>query len=557
MTNFNVAPLADWPEKALKNFNNPNSAETGRERYHDPYNVAGSWPLELGVSRTPFIPPAGGRRLCQKAHDFVDDFYNRIHMTPQRIDAGLITSDVSYPVWLFNAYLTTSVTFSAVEAGVAQGLDIDLIIPCTLGRLLDIEVTVTFLESGPPVQDTDILFKNNVKDLVLPVTGRRLVDFEPEPSWGDGFELTMTYNTVITRLGRQREQRRPLSNYPMWQLSFNVWDARQKGREVSALFKTGLNRIVTLPVFIAGVAVLEILGVRSIRVADISRNWWFVRNAQVVTVRDNFGNRQTLNLAGIDVATGILTFAEDLRLAAATEAFPCVQAYYTGATARAITNDLTVWAVTFNIYAYGAEPLRGLPEPPEIFPFGFNWDTNPRLQPEITRAVTYVPGGIEIITPLITYPYDSVEGKVALFSQADEFKFMDFYAGVKGRHRSFKLYNPPALFEVAVPVRAGSSMIRVKGNKNNPFSIRHPLTLYAQTGAAAKPEITADTIHPRDDGDSDLYLTAPCPVNLPIGRLLGQVYTVRFDTDTVTIKYAAPNKADVNLKFKEVLDADV
>lgn len=193
------------------------------------------------------------------------------------------------------------------------------------------------------------------------------MDFYPKPTWGDDFELTVGYNSVLTRLGRQKEQRRLLSNYPTWQISCNFWDVKQKGRDISSMFKTGLNRIVSLPLFTAGVRVLNIINSRQIRVGDISRNWWFVRQAQTVTLIDDRNKeRQILSIAAIDTDNGVITFIEELKLTYAAEAYPCVQAYYTAASGQQITHDLLIWSATFKVYAYGAEPLRGLPEPPAV-----------------------------------------------------------------------------------------------------------------------------------------------------------------------------------------------
>lgn len=544
---------AVWPETALKNKNNANSAELSRARYYDPAATAFMERAPKGGPRTKFVIPGGINRNGFVAPGFLDDFYNRLHMSPVVIDAGLIVSAVSYNVWFFNAWLNKPINFTAINTGAPAGLNIDFDLPYTLSRFTGRQITITFLEQGPPTQNTEILFINNGGNKVLPVFGRRLTDFYPEPAWGDDFELTVGYNTVLTRLGRQKEQRRPLSNYPTWQISCNFWDIKQKGRDISGMFKTGLNRMVSLPLFTAGVRVLGVINSRQIRVSDISRNWWFVRQAQTVTLIDDRNKeRQILSVAAIDTANGVITFIEELKLVYVAEAYPCVQAYYTAASARQITHDLLTWSATLKVYAYGAEPLRGLPAPPEVFPFAFNFANSLRQTPEITRGVTFAPGGIEIISPLITYPYDTFEGTVTLLSQADEFKFLDFFTGVKGRHKAFTLYNPAVMFETVREARAGAAFIRVKGNKNNILNLKRPLRFYVLGPGLVRPVILADTLHPRDDGDSDMYLTTPCPTDISAGSLLGLACTARLNSDDATIKYTAPGKASVSLSFKEI-----
>lgn len=553
MSNFTAILPAMWVEKQLKNVTSVNSAELPRPRYFDAAATDHLGTAGYAGPHTHYVIPQGLARLGGQAHSFVDDFYNRLHMQPLSIDAGLIVSDVEYTVEFFNAWLTRDITFTGLTVGVPTGLSIALDLPYTLRKMTGREVTITFLEQGPPIQDTEIVFENDANDMTLVVLGRRLVDFYPMPSWGDGFEFTMSYATVVTRLGRQKEQRRPLTNYPMWQIANSFWDTGQTGRDISAMFKTGINRIVSLPVFTAGVDVLGVIDANTIKVRDISKNWWFLRQAQMVTLIDNRAKeRQILSIAAIDVATGVITLAEELKLARPAEAYPCVQAYYTNAQARQVTSDILVWDATFKVYAYGAEPLRGLPQPPAVFPFALNFGQPPRQKPEIIRGVTYVPGSVEIITPLITYPYDELEASISLLSQADEFKFMDFFAGVKGRHKAFTLYNPSVMFETTRAAVAGATSVRVKGDKNNILNLKQPLRFYVQGPGLERPVITADALHPRDDGDCDMYLTAPSPVAIPRASLLGQAYTARLNSDSVVIKYAAPFKATVNLAFKEI-----
>lgn len=550
---YNPGP---WAERELKNITRPNSAELSRARYYDtaatgymPVGGVGLGPRMRGPFKTGTSRPGW---VCK---NFANDFYNRIHMTPTRIDAGLIASDVTYEVLFFNAFVGQSATISAITAAVPDGLKFDLVTPYTLPSLVDVTIRVTFLAVGPPTQDCDVVFSNNLQDKVLAVTGSRLVDFDYEPDWGTGVELIMGYNTVITPRGRQREQRRPLSNYPEWQLRFSLWYTGAKARQLNAVFKAGLNRMYTLPVYPAGVRVLAILDQRRVQLSDISANWWWVRQAQMVTLIDlQSGRRQMLNILTLNADSGIVTFAEDIKLDTAYAAYPAMQAYYTAVNAKQVTTNLFSYTVTFKLYASGSEPLRNLPPAPTAWPLNFNWANGISQQPEVTRAVAQTPGGVESITPLITYPLTYFSGGLTVLSRTQEFALYDFFAGVKGSYKAFKYYDPASVFVTASVTLRDATIIRVKGDGLNVLNAKTPVTLYLQGQGYNNLKLLATTTITRDDGDSDIYLAAPCPQEIPVGAELGLVYTVRLDDDKLQLSYKAAGRATTNIRFKEVME---
>ena len=136
--------------------------------------------------RNPFrITPANLWAIPgQQAPNFFDDFYNRIHVLPLKIDLQTIASSQTREVSVWNAYVKNSATLDKISISQPAGIEITgEATPFSMNPLKEIFYNVTVGVSGPLNINVEILFDfSNVADpLPLVITGTRAVKFDIVP----------------------------------------------------------------------------------------------------------------------------------------------------------------------------------------------------------------------------------------------------------------------------------------------------------------------------------------------------------------------------------------
>ena len=198
--------------------------------------------------RNPFrIAPANLWAIPgQQAPNFFDDFYNRIHVLPLKIDLQTIASSQTREVSVWNAYVKNSATLD--EISISQPAGIEIIgeaTPFSMNPLKEIFYNVTVGVSGPPNINVEILFDfSNVADqLPLVITGTRAVKFDIVPE----VPVTETWEwlsdlMVATDGSEQRIALR--GEVPRIELSFKaVFDSKEQIRRFYGDFLAAVGRL--------------------------------------------------------------------------------------------------------------------------------------------------------------------------------------------------------------------------------------------------------------------------------------------------------------------------
>jgi hypothetical protein len=199
-----------------------------------------AWPVEA-VSREIGGAAAGA---------FVDDYYNRIHINPQRFDLGNVVSAQNFPVSLWNAFLEPR-TLNAIE-GLDEGIEISgqpdapLLFPALKERIWQVTVT----PDGQPVLDATLewQFEGDIT-AALRITANRIIAWTFVPDWGDGIEETLTASTDILQSESAVSQRRQLRLAPRREFSGSMYvEGRERQYLDLALFGWS-DRIWSLPIW--------------------------------------------------------------------------------------------------------------------------------------------------------------------------------------------------------------------------------------------------------------------------------------------------------------------
>lgn len=199
-----------------------------------------AWPVEA----------VGREILAAAAGAFLDDYYNRVHINPQRFDLGNVVSAQNFPVSLWNAYLQPR-TLNAID-GLDEGIEISgqpaapLLFPALKERIWQVTVT----PDGQPVLDTTLAwqFEGDIT-AALRITANRIIAWTFVPDWGDGIEETLTASTDILQSESAVSQRRQLRLAPRREFSGPMYaEGRERQYLDLALFGWS-DRIWAMPIW--------------------------------------------------------------------------------------------------------------------------------------------------------------------------------------------------------------------------------------------------------------------------------------------------------------------
>lgn len=194
---------------------------------------------------------ANGRNItASRVGGFVDDYYNRIHITPQRLDLGNVVSAQLSPVSVWNAYLIPR-TLNAIN-GLDEGIeisgqpDVPLLFPALKERIWQVTIT----PDGQPVLDANLewQFEGDIT-AALRITANRIIAWTFVPDWGDGIEETLTASTDILQSESAVSQRRQLRLAPRREFSGPMYaEGRERQYLDLALFGWS-DRIWAMPIW--------------------------------------------------------------------------------------------------------------------------------------------------------------------------------------------------------------------------------------------------------------------------------------------------------------------
>ena len=192
--------------------------------------------------------PATGRM----AHRFVDDYYDRIHLTPRHLALGNVVSQVVREVAVWNAWRTrlATVTVLVLDGGDGIGIAPDTV-PVAFAPLQERIWTVTIATEGPPLIDARLAFvfaSGEVWSLAL--TGQRLQAWTLPPDWSEAVGETLAWLTDVQTTLAGAVVRTPLRDAPRRTWEFSVLADRTERRLVENALYDWSARTWALPVFV-------------------------------------------------------------------------------------------------------------------------------------------------------------------------------------------------------------------------------------------------------------------------------------------------------------------
>lgn len=178
---------------------------------------------------------------------FVDDFYDRIHVRPGRIDLGNLLSSQTRNVEVWNAYFTGKL-LSSISNNNLDGIDLSQPVPAptTFGALESRNYTVSISTSGSPVISGNYVFNFPAEAPKLFITGRRVViwPFIPQTR----FRETLQWMTDVMQ-AYSAEQRLALRTAPRQQFQYEFQLTESQYSRAKAISTQWAHRVYGVPVW--------------------------------------------------------------------------------------------------------------------------------------------------------------------------------------------------------------------------------------------------------------------------------------------------------------------
>lgn len=201
--------------------------------------------------KTQVWPPVADRELDGYiGGSYVDDYYNRFHITPAAVDLGNVVSAQSFPVRIWNAYLEPR-TLAAIT-GLGEGIEVggQPLPPLLFPGLKELTWSVSVTPEGVPVLDTVIGWQfDNGQSPSVRVTANRIIAWTFVPDWGDGIRERLTAATDILQSESGVSQRRKLRGAPRREFNGPMY-AEGRERQLLDLSLFGWSdRIWSIPIW--------------------------------------------------------------------------------------------------------------------------------------------------------------------------------------------------------------------------------------------------------------------------------------------------------------------
>ena len=507
-------------------------------------------------------PPDGVGREAGRIPFYADDFYNRIHLRPVRIDAGNLTERMAYEVEVFNAFLETATLLGVegygVEGAPLSGLDPPLAILALMSALGELEVTL----DGPAAIDGRYVFSFTLgPDLALRIIGARIITFPLAPDWSSPVEETLLWWTDVLESRDGTEQRISMRTWPRWRLEYSVLEGGLAAGLLDSMLAGWGGRSYSLAVWHEKSRLTAPVDPDDPILHCDTANRGFQPGGLCVVWRDPLAC-ETLEVAS--VAPGGITVAR-----------PASRAYDFGYVIPAklchlVGEECELSAVASNLLradlAFEAdepERVEAKALPPVLDGLGlfpYRHDFASARARRLTRSMNVYDSGLALFSreDRRGRPMDSLSIEdVLLGGRAEAEDLKGFFQAVLAKAKPFWVELREDLLKVTRPIAAGSMLVHVADMAYGLLASRLPSRerLYFRTrkGWFANAVLSfADT----GQGDCVLHLEKPWAESLELDDIgqVGFLIKARIDQDELRLSRLADHVARTGIELKGVAD---
>lgn len=180
------------------------------------------------------------------AVSFLTDYYNKIHITPNPLQLGVIPSGITQTFEVWNSFLGDKVLSSITETntdGIVLSVDNN---DPTYTALESRIYTLTVSENGPVSITAEYQFNFPIPD-TLYVFGTRSVLLINPPDWSKNYEESYQYMTNVLTSYNDKEQRVGLRNYPRLSIDYSAIISKVRYEFITAVMWKTSSFEFTIP----------------------------------------------------------------------------------------------------------------------------------------------------------------------------------------------------------------------------------------------------------------------------------------------------------------------
>jgi hypothetical protein len=241
------------------------------------------------------------------------DWFENIHVNPQRLDLGNVVSDITVSLELYNAYRVDQRTWVSFVNNAGAGITIANLpsLPTEIPNQSSFIVEVQISSDGPPTINGTLDFVFDVVITSVPITGTRIILFGFPPS--TPVTERLSWLTDIMKASDGTEQRLSLRANPRQQISYDVLTQRDIDRnQLNSFLFDWHSRVFGVPLWWDMRAVDQNVLIGDTAIHVVTTQWADFRpgGLAVIMAFDVDGNMtaDTLEIVAVNVSPSTVEF---------------------------------------------------------------------------------------------------------------------------------------------------------------------------------------------------------------------------------------------------------
>lgn len=480
-----------------------------------------------------------------------DDYYNRVHVNPSKLDLGNVLSTQTRQVEVWNAHFTDKIyngfeTLGDVSGLIVNGLESGVVFAKNESKLVDISIS----NVGSPTIDALIRFDFSSEKPVVAITGQRLVVFPYKPT--QDFNESFEWFTDVIK-SKSTEQRIALRDVPRLLLSYNFVLSSAEYSRLKAISNKWLNQVFAVPYWPDKTFVGNVNESSTSINLDTSLKDFRSNDLIFVFNEDVFEAVEVLT-----VSSSSIQLARPFRITILNAyVVPLRYARLSGELTISRGSDQLIWCkalfiVQRNALSASISQFTKFLNTPVLLDDVYN--TSP-IDHSISRESEWFDNnsGKQSVESLLDYNTATQNLNVNVFSKIKLNQYKGFFGYLKGRQKTFFFPSKNSDLKLVSDIGAGSNSLTVESvNYENYFSVSY-ISIHLKNGSIIFKRVNSGSSNSSID-----VLTVSEVFSVGISKadveMICFMSLVRLDTDTVKFKHLSNNIVDISFTTVEVPD---
>lgn len=492
---------------------------------------------------------------------FFNDWYNRIHFIPTKLELGNLLSDQSRDVILWNAYLISveieSFTMENADGIAATEPDVTPFFALPLSQS---KYIVTVQTEGPPTIAASMVWSIDGVVYTLPITGRRTVVWPFEPNWASPLDETLEWLTYVESSFDRTEQRFAGRADPRRILEYNA----QIVHKHSQLFENTMfgwsDRLFAVPLWQEKALLGEPGAVIGDTVLNLNTEDKSFAAGSLLVLFSSPTSYEAVEIDSVTSSDVMLVKGLEQAWPAGTPVYPVIVARMEQATAtNRIAEDKVELPVRFT--GSPAETEVRIPDIAapvteggvEVFTEGTNWGSPMTVGYQTDYRVIDSDKGVFALRQRADWPMITRGHEWLLKSASEATELRAFFGRRRGRLVPAWIPSATVDFTLLEPATLSEKILTVSNNDYGQFVNKHPARRHVLIQLRGGTNLFREIDSYTDNGDGTALLGLLTEVGQNIDpaqiRRISFIGLYRMASDAVTFSWKTSEVAVVQTSF--------